>query len=267
MQKLRSPWHERLANRYGPWAVITGASSGIGREIAIQCAIAGLNLVLVARRQAILAQMQQDLTQQYRIQVQIITLDLAAAEGVEPLVVAVQDLEIGLLIASAGFGAAGAFLEAPLAMTMEMLNLNCGALMALCWHFGQRFAQQHRGGIVLLSSIVGFQGAPYAAHYAATKAYVQTLGEALQVELSPLGIDVSVSAPGPTNTGFAERAGMKLGNVLDPTLVAQVTLKRLGRQAVTLPGFLSKFLAYLLVLLPRRARVRIMGRAMQRMKG
>jgi hypothetical protein len=266
MVKLRSPWHERLAQRYGPWAVVTGASSGIGREMAIQCAIAGLNLVLVARRQAILAQMEQDLTQQYGIQVRIIALNLAEAKGVDALVAAVEDLEIGLLVASAGFGAVGAFLNVPLAMTREMLNVNCGALMALSWHFGKRFAQQKQGGIVLLSSIIGFQGAPYAAHYAATKAYVQALAEALQVELAPLGIDVIACAPGPTHTGFAERAGMTLEQALDPTLVAQATLQALGHRATLLPVFLSKLLAYALVPLPRWVRVRLMGRVMQAMK-
>ena len=121
------------------------------------------------------------------------------------------------------------------------------------------------GGIVLMSSIVGFQGTPFAAHYAATKAYVQTLAEALYVELAPMGIDVIASAPGPTNSGFASRAGMKLGMALNPEDVAQSTLKALGKKPTILPGFISKLLTYSLAFLPRWARVQIMGSVMRDM--
>ena len=109
-----------------------------------------------------------------------------------------------------------------------------------------------------MSSIVGFQGMPNAAHYAATKAYVQVPAEALYVELSPLGIDVLASAPGPTNSGFAARAGMRMGKVLSPAGVARPTLDALGRRSTVLPGFLSKLLTYSLIPLPRGVRVRIM---------
>jgi short-subunit dehydrogenase len=111
----------------------------------------------------------------------------------------------------------------------------------------------------------GFQGMPNAAHYAATKAYVQALAEALYVELSPLGVDVLASAPGPTNSGFAARAGMRMGMALNPSDVAQSTLDALGRKSTVLPGFLSKLLTYALVPLPRWGRVRIMGRVMRGM--
>lgn len=106
---------------------------------------------------------------------------------------------------------------------------------------------------------------PNAAHYAATKAYVQTLAEALHVELAPLGVDVLASAPGPTNSGFAGRAGMRMGTALNPVDVAQPTLNALGRTSTAIPGFLSKLLAYPIALLPRMMRVRIMGQVMHNM--
>jgi short-subunit dehydrogenase len=116
-----------------------------------------------------------------------------------------------------------------------------------------------------MSSIVGFQGTPNAAHYAATKAYVQTLAEALHVELAPLGVDVLASAPGPTASGFAARARMQMRVALEPEDVARSTLEALGRTSTVLPGALSKLLAYSLVQLPQWARVRIMGRVMDGM--
>jgi uncharacterized protein len=256
---------KRLKTRYGPWAVVTGASSGIGRELALRLAESGLNLVLVARSQAILEQMANDLSDRYGIEVRSVAQDLAVERSLETLAAQTHDLEVGLLVAAAGFGTSGAFLNSRLEPEMEMLNVNCRSLLGLTWHFSQRFAKQRRGGIVLMSSIVGFQGMPFAAHYAATKAYVQTLAEALYVELAPIGVDVIASAPGPTNSGFGDRAGMKMGKVLSTAEVAQGTLQALGRKSTVLPGFLSKLLTYSLVPLPRWARVRIMGSVMKSM--
>jgi short-subunit dehydrogenase len=256
---------KRLKTRYGSWAVVTGASSGIGREMALRLAESGLNLILVARSQAVLEQMVKDLSDRHGIEVRAAVLDLAVERSLETLAAQTQDLEVGLLVAAAGFGTSGAFLNSRLEQEVEMLNVNCRALLGLTWHFSQQFAQQRRGGIVLMSSIVGFQGTPFAAHYAATKAYVQTLAEALYVELAPIGIDVIASAPGPTNSGFADRAGMKMGKALSAAEVAQGTLEALGRKSTVLPGFLSKLLTYSLVPLPRWARVKIMGGVMKSM--
>ena len=143
-----------------------------------------------------------------------------------------------------------------------MLGVNCRAVIELSLHFGKRFAARKRGGVVLMSSIVGFQGTPNAAHYAATKAYVQTFAEALHAELSPLGVDVLASAPGPVASGFAKRAGMTLGAALTPAEIAGPSLNALGRKVTVLPGALSKLLRYSLLPLPRWLRVRIMGRVM-----
>ena len=119
--------------------------------------------------------------------------------------------------------------------------------------------------MVLMRSIVGFQGMPDAAHYAATKAYLQVLAEGLAVELAPRGVAVLAAAPGPTQSGFAARARMKMGNALEPSAIAQPILDALGRRSTVLPGFLSKLLVYSLVPLSRWVRVRIMGLVMRRM--
>jgi len=255
-------WQKRLHSQYGSWAVVTGASSGIGREIGFRLAEAGLNLVLVARRRAVLAQVAAELISKYGIEVRVVELDLALESSVEILEVATRDLDVGLLVAAAGFGTSGSFLNAQLGQEIDMLNVNCRALLELSWYFGRRFAARGRGGVVLMSSIVGFQGTPFAAHYAATKAYVQAFGEALSVELAPLGVDVLTAAPGPTHSNFATRAGMKLGMALKPKDVAQPILAALGRRSIVLPGLLSKLLTYSLMPLPRWVRVQIMGNVM-----
>ena len=268
MQSINSRKQYRASNltkRYGSWAIVTGASSGIGREMALRLAEAGLNLVLVARSQNVLEQMATDFGDRYAIAVKVLAVDLSMKSGTKTILEETQNLDIGLLVAAAGFGTSGAFLESPIEAEMEMLNVNCRSLLELTWHFGKRFMKRGNGGIVLMSSIVGFQGTPFAAHYAATKAYVQTLAEALYVELAPMGIDVIASAPGPTNSGFADRAGMKLGMALSPKDVAQATLDALGTKPTILPGFISKLLTYSLAFLPRWARVQIMGGVMRDM--
>jgi len=253
---------ERFRARYGPWAVVTGASSGIGRETAAMLAEAGLNLVLVARSQETLDRMAADLTVSRGVEVRVIGRDLAQKAAAGAVERATRDLDVGLLVAAAGFGTSGPFLDASPERELEMLDVNCRAPLEMSLSFGRRFAERGRGGIVLMGSLVGFQGTPNAAHYAATKAYVQTLAEALHVELAPLGVDVLASAPGPTDSGFASRAGIQMGATLSPADVAGPTMDALGRKSTVLPGALSRVLAYSLAPLPRWARVRIMGRVM-----
>lgn len=260
--KLKPRTRARLRARYGPWAVVTGASSGIGRELALNLAEAGLNLVLVARSRGALEALAADLTARRGVETRVVSADLAQPAGSETVAAATRDLDVGLLIAAAGFGTSGPFLEATLGEELEMLGVNCRAVIELSLHFGKRFAERRRGGIVLMSSIVGFQGTPNAAHYAATKAYVQTFAEALHGELAPLGVDVLASAPGPVASGFAARADMKLGAALTPAEVAGPTLDALGRRATVLPGRLSKLLRHSLAPLPRWVQVRIMGSVM-----
>jgi uncharacterized protein len=143
-----------------------------------------------------------------------------------------------------------------------MLDVNCRAVLRLAHGFGRRFAAQGRGGLVLMSSLVAFQGVPRAAHYAATKAYVQTLAEGLRQELGRAGVDVVASAPGPVASGFASVAGMTMARSVSTETVAVQTLDALGRQATVRPGMLSKLLEGSLATLPRAMRVKVLARVM-----
>jgi uncharacterized protein len=248
--------------RYGPWAVVTGASDGIGRAFADCLAEMGLNLVLVARRQQVLSDLANQLTRSHGVDTVVVATDLGKRAGIDDLIARTQSLDVGLLVAAAGFGTSGRFVQAVLETELDMIDVNCRAVAALSHHFGLRFAQQKRGGIILLSSIVAFQGVPRAANYAATKAYVQSLAEGLRVELLPCGVDVLSSAPGPVQTGFAKRADMELGAAAMPAVVARASLAALRGAGTVRPGLLSKLLGWSLALLPRWARVRVMATIM-----
>lgn len=255
----------RWKARYGEWAVVTGASSGIGREIARLLAADGLNLLLAARSAGELEALRAELSATWRVESIALPIDLALPGSAARVADAAGDRNTGLLVNAAGYGLGGPFLEHDLLEESTMVDLNCRALLELTHIFAKRFASQRRGGIILLSSIVAFQGVPRSANYAATKAYVQSLGEALADELAPHQVDVLIAQPGPTESGFASRAGMTMGKAETATTIARGTLDALGRKTRVTPGVLSKVLLWSLMTAPRALRVRIMKAIMRSM--
>ncbi|MBY0362315.1 MAG: SDR family NAD(P)-dependent oxidoreductase [Phreatobacter sp.] len=252
---------------YGPWAVVTGASDGIGRAFALELAASGFGVVLAARRKDRLEALAAQIAADGCFAPRVVAGDLGTDDGIAALCAATADLDVGLLVCAAGFGTSGPFAEADPANERDMLRLNCESLMLTTHRFAGRLVARGKGGIVLMSSLVAFQGVPRTAHYAATKAYVQTLAEGLQRELAPHGVDVVASAPGPVSTGFAARAAMTMGNAEKPEVVARQTLAALGRKTTVRPGLLAKVLEASLAPLPRRGRVRIMELVMRGMTG
>ncbi len=253
---------ERLLSKYGSWAVVTGASSGIGLELTTLLASAGFNLVICARSQETLSKVSRQLSDEFGVQISTVPADLSTSDGIAALIKSTDGLEVRLLIQSAGFGTSGPFLSSSLHTELNLIKLNNEALLHLTHHFAQVFSAQSRGGIILLSSMVGFQGVPNAANYAASKAYVQSLGEALYEELKPHGVDVLATAPGPVESGFGQRANMQMSMSLTPQKIGVPILKALGRKSTNLPGILTKFLVYALRTVPRRGKVKIMAKVM-----
>lgn len=246
--------------QYGPWALVTGASSGLGRKVAIQLGQKGLNVILHGRNTTALQQVAA-LIEQGGNETAILTGDLSEDTAVNKVLHQARDKKVGLLVAAAGFGTSGEFIRNSLDEELTMLAVNGRAAIKMTHHFAQKFAAPKRGGIMLFGSLVGFQGTPYAAHYAATKAYMQVLGEGLRQELEPYGVDVLCVAPGPVATGFGQRANMKMSGAAPAPLAAEM-VQALGRKTTVKPGWRSKFLLFSLSLLPRWARIRVMSRIM-----
>jgi short-subunit dehydrogenase len=246
-------------NRYGPWAVVTGASSGIGLAAAEQLAAAGLHLVLVARREAELRALAERLAARHGTDTRVVAADLSQPAGLDAVETATRALDVGLLVAAAGFGTSGPLIDAALADELSLLEVNCRAVLVQSHHFARRLAKRGRGGMILFGSIVGYQGVARTANYAASKAYVQSLAEALHLELAPHGVDVLASAPGPVTSGFAARARLTMGAADRPEAVVRATLAALGRKMTVTPGPRSKLLTWSLMTAPRRLRVRIMA--------
>lgn len=254
-----------LKTRFGPTALITGASDGIGRAFAWALAAKGFDLVLVARREDVLQGLARDLADKHGVAVQVIAADLSTPQAVADLLTRTEGLPVGLLVAAAGFGSIGPFLDQDAATEANMVDLNCRSVVALTHGIATRMALARTGGIVLFGSLVGFQGVPGSATYAATKGFVQGFAEGLTVELRPQGISVLSVAPGPVGTGFAARAGMQMGQAETPETVARVALAALPSGGTVRPGFLAKLLGWSLATMPRWGRVRVLGQIMKGM--
>lgn len=252
----------KINEKFGQWAVVTGASDGIGKAFAEKLAELGFSLVLVARRRDRLEQLNLELAKKFGNECKVVSADLASPTGVDLVIEQTQNLDVGLLVGAAGYGTSGAFVDANLQDELAMIDVNCRAVVQLAHHFANRFKIRGRGGLVLMSSIVAFQGVPRATNYAATKAFIQSFAEGLRVELRPHNVDVLAVAPGPIRSGFEQRANMKMNKAQTPDVVAKGALAALGKRTTTRPGWLSKFLGYSLSTAPRWGRVKMMAAIM-----
>lgn len=256
---------DRLKHDYGSLAVVTGASDGIGRAFAEKLAEAGFDLILIARRQIELKLIADLVHRRHGTSVEILPLDLSDPASPSRLLDVLRKREVGIFVAAAGFGTAGQFIHNSLDAELQMIDVNCRAVVELTHGIGIGMAGRGRGGIVLFGSLVGWQGTPAAATYAATKAFIQTFAEGIGDELRALGVDVLSCAPGPVDSGFALRANMRMGATDSPSQIAAESLAALGRRRTVVPGRVGKVLTRSLSLLPRQSRVGIMGKVMRGM--
>jgi len=249
--------------KYGPWAIVTGANAGIGKAIATELAARGINIVGVARRQSLLDELQQELSRDYGVEVRTIKADLTDPSSISKIELATSDLEVGLVVPNAGVELNGAFIHTSLEANEKMLQLNVTAPMQMAKIFGAKMARRGRGGILFISSLFGYQGIPHVANYAATKAYILSLGEALHVEMKAHGVDVTVLSPGLTATDMPANMPVNFSKIpilsQSPAQVASTGIKALGSKATVVSGLLNKFYAWENRLLPRHFPVALFG--------
>jgi short-subunit dehydrogenase len=257
-----------FVSRYGPWAIVTGASSGIGEAIARELAARGLHLVLCARRKDRLEALAAELAAGHRTRARVVEVDLSRPDLSPIIEEATGDLDVGLLVNNAGVGDKGPFVGTSLDTHLRMLDTNCRAPLILAHALAPRLVARGRGGILFTSSTAAFQGLPFAAHYAATKGYDLQLAEGLWYELGPRGVDVVALCPGPVDTEGPRRTGVNPAKVpvemMDPRTVARAGLDALGRGPVVVPGLTNRLLHLLVRLVPRRLATAVSGRMIQR---
>lgn len=247
--------------KFGSWALVTGASSGIGAEFARQLAASGLNLVLVARREHKLEGLGQQLALQFGIDYRVIGLDLSTPDFMETILAQTADLEIGLLVSNAGSGLPGEFLKLASTDLHNAAQLNVFSHLHLTHHFGQQFVKRRRGGILLVSAMGALQGLPYMANDSASKSYITNLGEALNVELRKSGVYVSVLIPGATDTPIVEKFGMIPDMMpMKPMPVDQCVAEALtalnANKSLHISGRINRFINFMM---PRPLAVKMNG--------
>jgi len=246
-----------LKNRYGPWALVTGASSGIGAALVRQLAAEGLNIVSVARTQAKLERQAQLLRQEFDIEVRTVPADLSTETGASTVLEAVKDLEIGIFVPCAAIENRGYFIDQPLAHHQSLLQMDVIAPITLVHHFASKMAARHRGAVLLVPSLSGWMSQPYMAHYGAAKAYILAFGDALHHEMKDKGVDVAVLSPGPTDAPMAAAVGIEFAamgmQVMQPSPVAAAGLAALGQKPHAVPGARNRMMVFMTSrLMPRR---------------
>lgn len=255
--------------RYGPWALVAGASRGLGAEYARQLAAKGLNIVLIARRADEMASLAASLSADYRVQTRTLPFDLARADIASVVAKETIDIDIGLLVYNATLSIVGPLFDQPLEAHLKEIDTNCRAPLALAYTLGQRMLARQRGGIVLMSSLSALQGSPLIANYAATKAYNLVLAEGLWDELREHGIDVLACMPSSIDTAndpTSAPSRSSLVAAMSPRTVVATTLAALGKQPSVVPGRTNRLAAFVMRrLLPRRTAIEIMGRTLRGM--
>lgn len=216
-----------FAERYGPWAVVAGASDGIGASVARLLGERGVSVVLVARREAML----DEVATTVKTPTRTVALDLSGDRADEALVDATRDLDVGLLVYNAGADPhASRFLDQPLPVWQELVRRNVNTVLGTCHHFGSRMVERGRGGIVLVTSGAAWVGGDFLAAYGASKAFDLILGEALWAEFRPHGVDVMSMVLGATDTPAFRRIlhGRDFDGIADPDDVARDMLDNLA---------------------------------------
>jgi len=260
--------HTSRANK--TWVLITGASSGFGEEFARQYAAQGHFLVLVARRLDRLQTLAETLRLQFRIEVVVEQADLSEVGAVIQLHQRLRQhgIPIDILVNNAGHGLQGPFLDAPLDAALAMVQLDVASLTAVTHVFAQDMRTRGRGKILLVASLLAYQGVQNFAVYSAAKAYVLRLGEALHRELKSDGITVTALCPGMSDTGFATAAQQKITPALKLLMMQPVPVVRAGIRALrgghisVVPGWANKLSAIFIWATPRWLHQAIFSRIM-----
>ncbi|HYD47159.1 MAG TPA: SDR family NAD(P)-dependent oxidoreductase [Terriglobales bacterium] len=257
-------------SRYGPWALVAGGSTGMGAAYSRQLARKGLNVVLLADSAEPLQTLAQSLAVEYGVQTRSLLVDLAAPDLLTLVHAETRELEIGLVVYNAAHSVVGKFLEVSLADKLKMVEVNCRGPVILAHHFGERMRERRRGGLIIVSSLAGFQGQAMVGTYAATKAFDLVIGEALWEEFRDHGVDVLAFCPGATRTPtfLATRprpAGVTVP-LMDPEDAVAEALAALGAKPTHVAGRPNRLAAFVLHrLMPRRRSIELMSRTTRAM--
>ncbi len=259
-------------DRYGPWALVTGASSGIGEEFARQLAAKGLSLVLLARREERLKKLADELRSKHGVQTRVVAIDLTQPDCIKDIQAQTDGLTIGLLVNNAGVANPGRFLQKPLEDFEQLIALNVNACVQLTHYFGRRMIEHSRGGMIFVSSVMGYNAGPYYACYSASKGFELLFGESLSYELKEHHIDSLVLTAGITQSELIDKMqqqGVDIRNTPFPILktgyVVRSAINALGKRTTIIPGLFYKITTFINIrFIPRWFNIWAAGKSIER---
>ena len=255
-----------LLERYGPWALVTGAARGLGAGFAEQLAAAGLNLVLVDVDEEGLEERCEILRQRHEVELRPVVADLAREEFLDALLPRIDDLEVGLLVNNAGIAKIGEFLPQDRAFLLTQLHVNVRAVMLLTHALGARMQERSRGGIIVVSSGAAWAGSALNANYAASKAWGLVFAESLWAELGDGGVDVLGFMPTTTDTEmlWAQSPKTPRSMVMSVEDTVKLALDSLGRKPSIFAGTLNRVMHHVMrSVLPRATLIRLGSRTLR----
>ncbi len=247
---------DAFLEQYGPWALIAGASKGIGEAFSHQLAEKGLNLILLARGENDLEKTAQEINKKYQVKTRIAALDLSDPSAIDKLKPIVEDIDIGLLVYNAVYSEIGEFFDSGTESKMKTIDVNCRGPILFISEFGEKMIKNRRGGILLMSSMSGFQGTAMVTSYAASKAFITVLGEGLWEEFRRYNVKVLTFVAGATKTpNFNEQTPAdkaKLVFPMEPDQVAREAIESLDKGPTRFAGTLNKIVHFVLCRLVSR---------------
>ena len=264
---------QTFSDKYGPWALVTGAARGLGAEFSRQIAVKDINVVMVDLLVDELARTAEDIRKASGREVVTIAADISQPDFIEKIRQRSDGLEIGLLVSNAVYGPVGMFVERGLDEKLRSIAVNVRAPLVLVHEFAVRMAARGRGGIIMVSSASALQGTPYVANYAATKAYNLILAESLWVELREKGVDVLGFMPGTTRTpGYVESKPQmeraKIVKVMEPGPTVAEALNALGKRPSHIAGRGNRLTFFISgKLMPRKLAIMLTAKMMRNLYG
>ena len=260
---------QQYQQQYGPWALIAGASEGIGLAFAQQLAAKGINLVLLSRSTAKLTEAASAITAQHAVEIKVVAADLTSESCLDDIRATTDGLEIGMLIYNAGaVHGAELFHDEPIEKPLGLVNLNCRGPVLLAHHFGQSMRERKRGGMIFLSSMAAFAGGSYVATYSATKAFDIIFPQSLWHELAPYNVNVLCLIAGATRTPAMASSGLDLSEqkeggpaIMESEDVANEGLAQIANGPVWIAGEGNRATAEMLAAAPRNDLVEGMSMA------
>lgn len=255
---------DRIKEKYGNWALVTGASSGIGKCFAEKLAAKGFNLVLVARNGEKLQSVSGHLSDKYPVKIHVIMADLSEESSVQEIIHKTSEIPIGLLINNAGYSLTGNFINDDIESQTKLMKINSLVPMQLCYHFGKQMAMNKNGGIINVSTVSALMPLPFWTVYSASKSFLKSFSESLWYELKPHGVDVLALCPGAVKTEFYRTAQVRQTG-LTVHAVVNAGLYYLGKKPSVIVGMNNKQISGIMGLLPLKTKIKMGAKAVRRM--